>query len=463
MAEVSLSELDPRLQKQAENARLALERGNAEYALQITGDLLHKHPGCLQVRRIQRAAQIKLNSGKSRFLSKLSTAPFLFTGGSQARKDPAAAIETAEKMLSADPQSVAALKLEAEAATLLGFHETAVFCWEAVKEESPDDLLVLRSLGEAYVHAGRFDQAIALGNRMLKLKPASNEAQDLLRLASVEQSMKKGNWEKDTSYREKLKDEEQAVTLEQAAKVVTSEEMTWRLISDAYARFEKEPENIVPVMELVDGYRTLGDVEKALEWVAYARSLPAGAGDTSLEKTESDLRLRVREKALADAEAALAANPEDSELNAAVTQRKSELEAARLAEARMLVERYPSDAGYRFDYGKLLFDGGEADAAIAQFQGAQRSPKYRISALAMLGACFDAKGQFDLAVEQLNTAKGEIPTLDDTKKDVIYRLALAYEKMGRATEAIAELKLIYAQDIGYRDVAARIDAFYKKS
>ena len=66
MAEIPLSALDPRVQKQAENARHALERGNTEYALQITGEILHKHPGCLQVRKIQRAAQHKLLAGKSR-------------------------------------------------------------------------------------------------------------------------------------------------------------------------------------------------------------------------------------------------------------------------------------------------------------------------------------------------------------------------------------------------------------
>jgi tetratricopeptide (TPR) repeat protein len=467
MAEVSLSNLDPRLQKQAENARLALERGNADYALQITGDILQKYPGCLQVRRIQRAAQIKIFAGKSRLFAKLggtmTSAPFMMSASSLLKKDPAAAIEAAEKILTADPTNTAALRVEAEAATALGFFDTAVFCWESIRDIDPENLTVLQSLGEAYVRAGRFEQAISLGNRMLKLKPNSNEAQELLRYASVEQSMKKGNWEKETSYRDKLKDEEQAITLEQQAKVVTSEEMTWRLINDAYARFEKEPENLNNILDMADGYKALGDFAKALEWVSYARTLPSGSGDTTLEKRESELRVELAGKELADAEAALAASPSDAALQAAVTEKRANLAKVRMDEARALVERYPSDAGYRFEFGCLLFDAGQVEQAIAQFQGSQRSPKYRVKSLAMLGACFDAKGQFDLAVEQLQSAKSELTNLDDTKKDVIYKLAMAYEKMGKKEEAIAELKLIYAQDIAYRDVAARIDAFYKKS
>lgn len=466
MAEVSLSSLDPRLQKQAENARLALERGNADYALQITGDILHKHPGCLQVRRIQRAAQKKLLDGKSRLFAKLSgtmtSAPFMLTAASQVKKDPAGALENAEKLLANDPTNVTALRLEAEAATALELHETAVFCWEAIRDETPDNISVLHSLGEAYIRAGHFENAISLGNKMLKLKPNSNEAQDLLRHASVEQSMKKGNWEKEGSYRDKLKDEEQAVSLEQAAKVVTSEEMTWRLISDAYARFEAEPNNLNNILELAENYKKLGDFAKAIEWVAYARATPTGAADTTLEKLESELRLAGMEKEVEALQAKLAESPDDAAIAAELADKKAAIATSRLEEARGLVERYPNDAGYRQDFGRLLFDAGQVEAAIAQFQAAQRSPKFRIQALAMLGACFDAKGQYDLAVEQLSTAKSELSILDDTKKDIIYRLAVCYDKMGKTDQAVAEFKIIYAQDISYRDVSSRMEAFYKK-
>jgi hypothetical protein len=35
--------------------------------------------------------------------------------------------------------------------------------------------------------------------------------------------------------------------------------------------------------------------------------------------------------------------------------------------------------------------------------------------------------------------------------------------MGRADAAIDEFKAIYSEDIGFRDVAAKINAFYAKS
>jgi hypothetical protein len=67
---------------------------------------------------------------------------------------------------------------------------------------------------------------------------------------------------------------------------------------------------------------------------------------------------------------------------------------------------------------------------------------------------------FDLAVAQFQTAKSELPVMDDLKKDVIYELAVCYEGMGKKTEAITEYKIIYSEDIGFRDVADKINAFY---
>jgi hypothetical protein len=50
--------------------------------------------------------------------------------------------------------------------------------------------------------------------------------------------------------------------------------------------------------------------------------------------------------------------------------------------------------------------------------------------------------------------------MDDLKKDVIYELAGCYEAMGKKEEAIGEYKILYSEDIGYRDVADKINAFY---
>jgi hypothetical protein len=49
---------------------------------------------------------------------------------------------------------------------------------------------------------------------------------------------------------------------------------------------------------------------------------------------------------------------------------------------------------------------------------------------------------------------------DDERKEILYFLGVALEKMGKRDEAIEQFKVIYAEDSAYRDVAARVDAFY---
>ena len=61
---------------------------------------------------------------------------------------------------------------------------------------------------------------------------------------------------------------------------------------------------------------------------------------------------------------------------------------------------------------------------------------------------------------RLQNAIKEKLVFDEEKKDLIYNLGCVLEAMGKKDEAIEQFLLIYETDIGYRDVAAKVDAFY---
>ena len=65
-----------------------------------------------------------------------------------------------------------------------------------------------------------------------------------------------------------------------------------------------------------------------------------------------------------------------------------------------------------------------------------------------------------LAARTLQNALKEKPAFDDEKKELIYLLGCVLEKMGKKEEAIEQFKQIYETDIGYKDVAAKVDAYY---
>jgi tetratricopeptide (TPR) repeat protein len=366
-------------------------------------------------------------------------------------------------MLTKDPTSVPGLRMLAEAAGALSLPETAAFALDAIRELEPGNRANLLALGEALLAAGKPVDALRMADELLKDKPTDADAQNLMRKASVAQTVTKHNWEQKTTYRDKMRDEAQAVSLEQSAKVMTGDVMAQRLLDEALARIAKEPNNLNHYRSVSQAYRQMGNLDEALAWVRKAREQPVGKGDAALEKQESELATAVVEKHFKDAQAAVAAAPGDPAAQARMEAAEKELASFKLRESKRYIERYPNDYPARYALGALLLEQGQTDAAIAQFQQAQKGPGVRIASLVGLGRCFKAKKLYDLAVAQLNTAKNDLSTMDDTKKDVIYELGTCYELMGKPELAIEEFKVIYSEDIGFRDVAEKINAFYSKS
>lgn len=208
MNEVPVAALEARLQKQVESARQAFERGNYEYTLDLCRDVLAAAPGCLPVRKLHRAAQLKRGGnagGFARALSSVSTAPFFLSGNLALGKDPAKAIESAQKMLEADPHSAPGLRMLGQAAAALGWHETTVFAFEALRETEPHDLATLVSLGRAHLAAGRANNAVQCAQAALRLESIHGPAQALLKDASVAQTMQQGRWEEGGDFRAKVR------------------------------------------------------------------------------------------------------------------------------------------------------------------------------------------------------------------------------------------------------------------
>jgi tetratricopeptide (TPR) repeat protein len=125
------------------------------------------------------------------------------------------------------------------------------------------------------------------------------------------------------------------------------------------------------------------------------------------------------------------------------------------------VTRYPNDLQLKFEFGVMLFDQNRINEAIQQFQAAQRNAQRRTQSLFYIGRCFRAKQQYDMAIDQLQQAVADLPIMDDTKKAIVYELGSIYELTSRSAEAMDCFKQIYQIEIGYRDVATKVEQGYK--
>lgn len=463
MEEVALTDLDTRVQKQVENARKAVDR-NPGYAVDILSNIMARHPGCLDARKVLRTAQQRAKGGRSKgiggLLQKISSLPFALTGDSKIQKDPEKALQKAEEELSANPFNPGAHKMLGAAAEALGLKETVAFAYEELHALDKKNSEHAKLLMKAYIGIGKTKEAVEVGDVAYRANPSDDEVQALIRQASVAQTMETGKWEEDKSFREKLKDEDEAQKLEQASRAKTGESGLRSMIEELKKAVEAEPENINHYRDLAGNYRKLGEYDLAMEWVEKARELESGRADVNLERLVGTLKREKMQKGIEAVEAKLEADPDDAEAQAELEELRAEEHAFHREQAETLVKRYPNEFSYRFELGELYFADGETDKAIKELQLALRSPKVRVGALILLGKAYLAKGFHDLAAEQLQTAKSEIPGMTEQKKDVLYELGTAYEQQGDMDLAMVEFKALYGADISYRDVADKIDAFY---
>ncbi len=462
MSEKRISELPRATRELYEKGNAALQKKNYDYAIAIYNQVLQNEPGFYEAREALRATQFqKAGSGGGffkKFFGNAGSSPQLAKAQFALRSNPAEAMSACEQVLNGDPSQTLAHKLLAEAAMNAGYARTAVLSLEIAAKNNPGDGEIARRLAEALAAAGQAGRAESIYAELLKSNPNDPDLLQASKNAAAQRTMKEGGYgalESGTgSYRDVLRDKDQTAALEQEQRTVQTGDEGSSLVEEYKRRLEKEPGNrrlLRALAELQEGRQELDEA------IGYYRRLAEADGaspDPAIERAIEEIELRKLERTAGQLDPAA----DDFET------RKVELEKQRkelqLEQARRRVARYPMDLQLRFELGVLCFTAGRVGEAIQEFQKAQAHPGRKIQAMYYLGRCFAQRGMNDLAVRTLQNALKEKPAFDDEKKEIVYSLAGVLEKMGKREEAIEQYKLIYEVDIGYQDVAQKVDEYY---
>lgn len=463
MAEVTIDHVPPRIRDTFNKGFIALERGNLDYAIDLLSSCVETVPGFLQARKFLRAAEIqqfkekKGNAFFGKLTSGMSSMP-AYLGAVAALKSGKAeqAMESAEKLLKNDPLNLRFIILFAEAASADGLPEAAIQTLEVAQEYYPQDGDIVEWLGNLYTQTDQPKLALATFERLCQLRPNDPAALKALKDAMARESMSKDGWaqvaEKGGSYRDMMKDAKETEILEQQSKAVKTEKDVDALILDTQAKIKVEPENINYFKALAKLYVQKESFAEAIETLG--RAIKLAPSDPELDNNLSSIRLAEFDNQLAKLKAA-------GDVAGA--------EAKQMARSQFLfddlndrVKRYPNDLRLRYEFGVMLYENDYMNEAIQQLQMAQRSPKHRIKALFYLGLCLKQKKQYDLAIEQMEKADAEMLVMDETKKDVLYELGVTLDLMGNREKATTYFKQIYQVDIGYKDVAEKVERGYAK-
>ena len=477
MAVITEKELPPNSRPLWLKATSAIETRNFGYAVSLLQVILKESPNFLMGRQWLRRAEIATTKSKKGFMSGLSSGSIqAMKSQGLIKKDPQAAILAAEEIMEKEPLSIQANSLLRDAAAAAGMIETVGFALETMRDSEPKNIKIMHELARHYSASDQAEKAIEIYNHISAINPADIEAIKGGKDAAARASMRTGGWDqigKDgVSYRDVLKNAEEAKSLEQQSRIVKSDDMIEQQLTENFALYNENPNNLDVVRKIADLYEKKDDLENAVQYYRWAVELTKG-GDPGLVRNVNNLTLKNLDRMIGERTSWLqdhagAANGEnDDETRATVGRVEGELENFRQQKSEMLintararVDRNPSDLNFRFELGSELVQAKQYTEAIAELQRAQNSPNLGQKAKYLLGQCFEAKNVLPLALKQYEDVRAKLQNMDALKKDVTYRLGLVYERAGEKDKYLACMTEIYEVDSSFQDVAARVEGGY---
>ena len=454
MSEKSKREVHPQAREYFDKGIAALRKDNLDYATKLFEQALKREPGFFECREALRLNQFKRVEKKGSFFKifgKTTSSSLLPKGQLALRKNPIEAIEVAEQILNEDPYSVMGNKLLGEAATLAEFYKTALFSWELVMKQQPGDKGSTIKYCDALVNMGELTKADEVITELAKVHPQDLEVLQLSKNMTARVTMAQGGYDKVTAgeadYRAVLKDEAEAILLEQENRRSEQESTAESLIREYEGRMKDDPENLKLIRSLAELYNRKKEFDKSIEYYELFNKTNLRS-DSAVDRAIVHTKLRRYDHQI------------ESVSGEEADKLTEERKAFEIEQIQKLSDTYPSDLTLRFELGVLQFESGDMQSAIRSFQRAQGNPHKEIAALTYLGQCFSKRGMNDMAARTLQNALDKKEVMDDEKMDLLYQLGCVLDSMDKKEESIEQFKQIYERDIGYKDVADRVDAYY---
>jgi len=407
MAEKSLNDLPRDLRALLTKGHEAFQRDNLDYAIDLYNQVLAREPGVHECRKELRIAQLRKAGAGGGFMSvkklwsSATATPQIGKGQMALRRNPAEALAIAESVLNSDPMNSAAHRLIVDAAEALDLPRTAVLSLEILLKNSPHDKTAAIRLAAALAKTGDVSRGERVLSDFCREFPADNDLAQALKDLSAQKTLDEGGYEAladgSGSYRDILKNKDEAISLEQANRVEKSEDVTQKLIDEYAARLASEPRNLKLVRNLAELYAEKREFDKALNYYDQLKASDIG-NDASLDRAISETVAKKFNHQIS----ALDSNAPD------YAERLADLQAEKqtylLAECQKRAERFPTDLQIRFEMGQLYFQAGKLSEATQEFQKAMNNPQRKIASMNFLAQCFARRKMYDLAARRLQDA-----------------------------------------------------------
>lgn len=435
----------------------AFKKGNFDYAVELFKNVLEHNPDHTEARhylrvseraRLNQKPQSSVSSIFKKFSSSITSVKAKIL---EHKGQTGEAIKQYEKALRANPNDEKTLQKLASCLVSLNMTEAAIETLKEIRGLNPNNTEAIKKLGHLYLGKESYPEARDCFEKILRLKPNDLDAEQSLKNLAALGTIKRGGWERETSFREKVLDKTQTERLEKQDRSVKSD-------TDINFLIEQVKQELAEGRETPSNFRKLSELQIKAGWLekaieTYQKLKEKNPSDTKVEDEIINLKSKIIDNKI-EAE-------KDNEKIPQLQKQKEELHLAALQKRVLL---FPNDLNLRYTYGSALYESSQIDEAISHLQAAVNEPSKKTESLNLLGLIFKQKKMLDLALAQFDQAFQSLPKNSrqtPLEKDILYNLAQTHEAMGKTDLAIEEYKKIYTSDITYKDVAKKIEDFYR--
>ncbi len=316
---------------------------------------------------------------------------------------------------------------------------------------------------DVFTAVGEYDLAV----NACKLALAMDESDDQLLLElrdlEAERTMTQAQYGKD--FKASVKDMDKQRELDASDEIARGGNAADQLIARLRAEVEEAPDDLDKLGKLVKAMEQRETDETDAQAIKLLRDAHERTGQYRFKLRAGDVTMRQWNRRLRALRAAFDADHNNLEARKALADATHQARAFELEEFSERVKNYPTDLRLRFELGKRLYLTQKFDEAISMFQEAQSDPKNKSGALFYLGACYQAKGWHDEAVESFRRGIEAHPLSDDKlAMELRYHLMDALEQgarrdknLDRAKEARDVGSQLLQTNINYRDIRQRLE------
>ncbi len=436
--------------KHIQKAEEAARRRNYDFAVQLYTQILDIDADVGEARAgLRRAlkARSELKKGGKLFKKVLGAGPLAVAKGlSKAGKHDAAA-KTTESYLASSPMDVEANMLLGVSLESAGHFRSALAVFEFIAEIDPRNAQGLKRAGAMMARTGEAAKALEYYERALEADPRDRDALKARKDLSATAALESARYDAVAHSREQLVDAGETQNLERSQRRHRTQDELEADRARLEDRFAESPSDVDLMLDLAEVHEKLRDPEAALD--VLTRALSYRKDDRVLQERVGKVRTKALKRALAKADKA-----GDQEKADRVEGQLQEHEAEEL---RRRISIHPGDAALRLELGQALFRKGDHDGAAAELQKAVSDPRKALEARVWLAKCFEAKGFGDLARGEYEKALDACPQNDQRAREILYSLASLSEAAGDLSDARALYARIYEADVGFRDVAQKME------